>query len=582
MIVILRGENSSYKKDIAKSISDRLVMPRIDIQKLCRYFAIEFTLYRTRIGSTTNDSFDIKYNGDIVINGHIYNEYLYEQRTITDDISLKFDLPEIKMKVKDCIVQYVKNKDIIIEQECDSNFDLCCCLLSILITKDSDKQGDVVANTSETSNALDLLINSSTLPLCSAIDIILSKYYDKLSANVADNHIKIDSVRIYNNTLFCDLALPKQYWVYFNTLPWLSYTYNFNVSTLPNDVALIPFVSVLAPLIWSTGLTFELEKLDSVFYESLKNIQKLFSQYFNVGLHGMIKVEKLCTHNSLNDNYMMFYSGGVDATTTLFDLKDEISEILIMKGFDRPLEEMLVNQSDLYFHRIIPSKEKSIIFAESPNLHNINYTRLNMDFGVLESNMNYWCCYCVGLYTFANAVVPAYLKNNYNIVLSSSYKDEDNVIYGASKVVIEYMRTSFCKMVSYGDNYSRMDKLQRIIQKRDVHQKVVLRVCKNGGIPENCCQCEKCARTILGLYALGENPKDFGFNITLDFFFKWLRINIYKFSFPCVDDWIEIVECIKAKKHSESTDLSWLFTIDIEQINVNNLQLRDKNKKLNW
>lgn len=582
MIILLKGENNSYRKNIAKSISDRLMMPHIDIQRLYRYFALEFTLYKTEIEAITSDSFDIRHNGDIVINSHIYNEYLYEQQTITDDTMVQSDLPMIKMMVMSCIVQYVKNKDVIIELECDSNLDLSYRLLNVLITNDTNKQGDVANNIAETSNSLDLLINSSTLPLCSAIDIILSKYYGKLSVNVADNHIKIDSVRLYKNTLFCDLALPKQYWIYFNTLPWLSYTYNVDVSTLPNDVALIPFVSVLAPLVWTTGLTLELGKLDSVFLESLKNIQNLFSQYFNVGLNGMIKVEKLCTHNKLNDNYMMFYSGGVDATTTLLDLKDEIGDILIMKGFDRPLEEMLVNQSDLYFHRIIPSKEKSLIFVESPNLHNINYTKLNIDFGVLGSSMNYWCCYCVGLYTFANAVVPAYLKNNYNIVLSSSYKDEDNVIYGASKVVIKYMRTSFCKMVSYGDNYSRMDKLQRIIQKRDVHQKVVLRVCKNGGIPENCCQCEKCARTILGLYALGENPKDFGFNITLEFFFKWLRINIYKFSFPCVDDWIEIVECIKTKKHSESTDLSWLLTIDIEQINVNNLQLRDKNKKLNW
>ena len=139
------------------------------------------------------------------------------------------------------------------------------------------------------------------------------------------------------------------------------------------------------------------------------------------------------------------------------------------------------NQSKLYFHRIIPIKEKTLIFVECTNLHNINYTRLNADFGEFEYDMNYWCCFCVGLYTFANAVIPAYLRNIYNIVLSSSYKDEENVIYGASKIVIEHIETSFCKMLSYGDKYSRMDKLKRIIQNRDARSKVVLRVCKKGG-----------------------------------------------------------------------------------------------------
>ena len=138
-------------------------------------------------------------------------------------------------------------------------------------------------------------------------------------------------------------------------------------------------------------------------------------------------------------------------------------------------------------------------------------------------------------------------------------------------------------MLSYGDKYSRMDKLMRIIQHINVRSKVVLRVCKKGGIPNNCCQCEKCARTILGLYVLGETPANWGFNITLEEFFKWLRIYIYTFTFSCVDDWIEIIEYIRnSKTLSENPNLGWILTLDIENIKVNNLRLRDKNKRLNW
>lgn len=585
MIIQVIGENNDYNRLIAKTISDRLIMPYVDIHQLYRYFAIEYFLY----GIKSDIVLDIRCEGSVVINGHFYNESSFHPQLIMEESLIESHSFTLKSKVMAYLMQYLRKYDLIILQGCEHNIDLNYQSLKILITDLPKKQFRSPLNMSEgndinfSNKVYDLVINSKDTSICSASESVLYQYFTKLSANVTDNHIKICRVRSYNNTLICDLALPQQYWCYFNTLPWLSFTYNIDVTTLPNNVAHIPFVALLAPIVWSTGLVLELETLDSIFFESLTNIKELFSLYFNVSLKGIIRPQKLYCHNNLNDNHMMYYSGGVDATITLLDFKDIIQDVLIMKGFDRPLEEMISNQSEQYFHRTMPIKERTLIFVESPNLHNINYTRLNTDFGVPESNMNYWCCYCVGLYTFANAVVPAYLKNNYNIVLSSSYKDEDNVIYGASKIVIEQIQTSFCRMLSYGDKYSRMDKLMRIIQHRNVRSKVVLRVCKKGGIPNNCCQCEKCARTILGLYVLGETPANWGFNITLEEFFKWLRIYIYTFTFSCVDDWIEIIEYIRnSKTLSENPNLGWILTLDIENIKVNNLRLRDKNKRLNW
>ena len=47
---------------------------------------------------------------------------------------------------------------------------------------------------------------------------------------------------------------------------------------------------------------------------------------------------------------------------------------------------------------------------------------------------------------------------------------------------------------------------------RSNKRKIPLRVCwiSKGGT--NCCNCEKCWRTILGVYAEGENPRNYGFN----------------------------------------------------------------------
>ena len=48
-----------------------------------------------------------------------------------------------------------------------------------------------------------------------------------------------------------------------------------------------------------------------------------------------------------------------------------------------------------------------------------------------------------------------------------------------------------------------------------IKQTVNIRVCFKE--EENCCQCEKCLRTIFGIFAEGGNPRDFGFELPENF-----------------------------------------------------------------
>jgi hypothetical protein len=55
-------------------------------------------------------------------------------------------------------------------------------------------------------------------------------------------------------------------------------------------------------------------------------------------------------------------------------------------------------------------------------------------------------------------------------------------------------------------------KIHNITQySKESGKKVPLRVCWESSGGSNCCNCEKCWRTILGIYAEGFEPKEFGF-----------------------------------------------------------------------
>ena len=79
----------------------------------------------------------------------------------------------------------------------------------------------------------------------------------------------------------------------------------------------------------------------------------------------------------------------------------------------------------------------------------------------------------------------------------------------------------------------------------------------------NCCNCEKCFRTIMELVSIGENPNDYGYNYnktTLKNIEKYLN----KKEFEHITTklyWKEIQEEIKKNKYYDKIDISWLKKI---------------------
>lgn len=81
-------------------------------------------------------------------------------------------------------------------------------------------------------------------------------------------------------------------------------------------------------------------------------------------------------------------------------------------------------------------------------------------------------------------------------------------------------------MVHDGYEFNRQMKVHNIIFfSKSTRKKISLRVCWESEGGSNCCHCEKCFRTILAVYAEGENPNDYGFEYSS---FKDLCREIHK------------------------------------------------------
>lgn len=83
----------------------------------------------------------------------------------------------------------------------------------------------------------------------------------------------------------------------------------------------------------------------------------------------------------------------------------------------------------------------------------------------------------------------------------------------------------------------------------------------------NCCDCEKCFRTIMELVSIGENPNEYGYeynNKIID------KIKIYltneQFEHEILNNmWLDIQQEIQKNNYYNLYDLSWIKDIDFKK-----------------
>lgn len=619
MIVTIDGNKGLLKNLLAERVSEALRMPVLHTGLLYRMVLADCLLRERPVRARSHVDIKILDTGKVSIDKRVVDESVFGSLVLPSDEKIEeiANLANLKESVNEAIRCYVKKRDAVVEGVgvgvLLSDYNPLKVVVAAAKEKNNDthhlgvmpliqREGKVLEkpvigniNDQEKPSGVDfckgsyiITIEVTKETLSQSSEYVVYNYYKKLSKEINSNCVSIHSVRKSQNSIFCDVAIPLEYWKYFNTLPFLSYSFNFDVSLIPRQVSYMPFILVLMPIIWSTGLHLCIDDIDEVLYHSLNAIKEKFEDWYGVRLYGDI----ICSNftklaGSDGSTKMIYFSGGVDATASAYSLENQFQLALIMKGFDRPIEEMQSHKTELFFESIFPRSDTKLIFSDSPNLHNINFTKLDEDFHVAGCDMSYWCCYAVGLYTFSNAVVPAYFFHSTHVFLSSSYKNEQNILYGASKIIVQLFKTSFCQFVSHGDEYSRLDKLSLIISRRASNKKngnCNLRVCKNKGIPDNCCQCEKCARTIIGLYILGEDPNEYGFKVPMSIFIQWLKESIEDLKFPCVEDWTEMIELINhSPKLINDKTINWLLQYDFAKINdINIKKSMLKKRSLNW
>jgi len=183
-----------------------------------------------------------------------------------------------------------------------------------------------------------------------------------------------------------------------------------------------------------------------------------------------------------------FFSGGVDSSYTLLKHSDEIDTIIFVHGFDIPLANQALRSKVSEAIKDTAYKLGKELIEVETNLRDFSdlYTDWGQDY------------HGSALASIALLLAPQFRK----FYIPATYSYKNLFPRGSDPLLDPLWSTEKVKIVHDGCEANRVEKIN-LISKNDIILKH-LRVCwENRKGAYNCCECEKCLRTMVSLAIIG-------------------------------------------------------------------------------
>lgn len=330
------------------------------------------------------------------------------------------------------------------------------------------------------------------------------------------NKIVIHEPIIEKSTIRYEYSIEGEWKAAFNELLSLSIEYSCDISNVPVSIAIIPLLTNILPISWIYDAEILVPVCDEDFYNSISDFKSGYkTMYPMIQFGGKMTVKTFEKNNNQSANgAAMFFSGGVDAFCTLIRHREEKPTLITLWGSDISLEDT-AGWTTVNDHLV-----------EVGRTFQVDYITVKSGFrrflkeGVLSQKVKnsgdgWWHGFQHGIGIIGHAAPIMYVLGKKKVYIASSFTaaDKGKVTCASDPTIDNNVRFSGITVIHDGYELTRLDKIKIITQfSRENAVKVPLRVCWESRGGSNCCHCEKCWRTILGIYATRSNPDEFGFN----------------------------------------------------------------------
>lgn len=292
--------------------------------------------------------------------------------------------------------------------------------------------------------------------------------------------------------------------------------YTADISSVPKSILVVPLLSNLLPFSWITNTLIWVDEIDEVFYDNIMTIKNAYREmHSNMTLGGSLIAAKKVrnTFTSNKTECLQLFTGGIDATATLVRIRNRVPLLFNTNGWyiKDSSENNPVYDSDYQaITQIANTEGLNAAFVKSNFATFINAEALNKKY-LTKYHTSWWFGFQHSMAFIGCSFVLAYAKQISHIFIASSYTFGQNIICVSDPRIDSNLKCSQIAVTHDGYELSRQDKVNLIIQyQKQVNHPVSLRVCSFN--THNCCECEKCFRSMLALISEGvDDLSQYGF-----------------------------------------------------------------------
>lgn len=388
--------------------------------------------------------------------------------------------------------------------------------------------------------------------------------------------VEVLDIRTYKNQIKCEFRVGNQIKKFFKN-NCFEIEYSEDIEDVPEGILIIPFLTNILPIVWITNSKIKINEIDKNFYLSIEKIKKGYiDMYPETKFLGEIIVDKIIDYSyKPTKQTCTFFSGGVDSLGTLVTINKKKPTLVTLWGSDIKLTnfsgwEVVKKKVEEYGKKF----ELPNLFIKSNFREFINEAELDKKYEK-QLKDGWWHGIQHGIGLIGHAIPIAYKNKMQTIYIPGTLnkKDINKRLRCASYPTIDEKVKYGCgNVIHEGFNNTRQDKIQIITEFSEKNNlKIEARVCWKGTTGNNCCKCEKCYRTIMGLLAEGKDPNNYGFIVDKS---KVLEIEYkLKKEFILSDNLILEWETIRTKFLANKKYLfqsEWILDADFKKNSENN------------
>ena len=391
------------------------------------------------------------------------------------------------------------------------------------------------------------------------------------------NRIILNKIDVKQNKVTYNYSIEGSIKKFFRNKNKYTINYEYDISKVPNGILAIPFVANVLPMIWLFDAQLYIESLDINFYKSIAEIKKSYvNMYPQLDFKGEVIVKSKEKNYYQGEKKGLFFSGGLDATSTLITHYDEKPLLINIQGSDlSTYYKKVLRNVKSYLTNVANSFDLDITFIKSEFRTIIKEKSVTKHFYSLVKD-NYWHGFQHGIAIISHAAPIAYIEKLDLIYIAASYTKESLVPCASDPTIDNKVIMANTKIFHDGFELDRNGKSQNVINFiNKTNKKIKLRVCYEDYRVDNCCSCEKCYRTIMNFCAKDFDVKKIGFNLNENNFKKMEKDIKNRIIFTTSDKayWSTIKKEFDLHPNLKNDSrFSWIYDLDLDSINDNKMK----------